>query len=53
MVVNYEKLHVKLGHILVIFVQFGPKCLLPLLETKLKFVKMVSVFHFPLVLSFK
>ena len=31
-----------LGIFLVIFVQFGPKCLLPLLETKI--VKMVSVF---------
>ena len=56
MVVNYEKLHVKLGHILVIFVQFGPMCLLTLLDTKIKICEngiCILVFHFPLVLSFK
>ena len=39
-----------------IFVPFGPKCLLPLLETKIKIGEngiCIIVFHFPLVLSFK
>ena len=41
-----------LGIFLVIFVQFGPKCLLPLLETKIcENGICILVFHFPLVLS--
>ena len=39
-----------------IIVQFGPKCLLPLLETKIKICEngiCIIAFHFPLVLSFK
>ena len=44
------------GIFLVIFVQFGPKCLLPLLETKIKMCGngiCILIFHFPLVLSLK
>ena len=43
-----------LGIFLVIFVQFEPKYLLPLLETKIcENGICILVFHFPLVLSFK
>ena len=45
-----------LGIFLAIFVQFRPKCLLPLPETKIKICEngiCIVVLHFPLVLSFK